>query len=305
MVMAAQKWRNAEMLGENIKVHFAGSDGDISVYIPLKIAQVNYRLFSCFKFIKNKKPGDDLTDIKGVLKIEECGSKHVIMDSGLFTLMFGSDKGTVQTKESLTLWQDKLIQFVQQNNLNATCVEIDCQKVLGVEEAWWFRQRMRDKLKNKQINVFHFEDGKNGLDRLIEFSDYIALSIPELRIIKGKTFREDTRYLVNYIKNKKPSIDIHLLGCTDIKMLSENKCCTSADSTSWLTGVRYGSVGVKGKHIRNIKKSEKERYASTIKQEAARYKLELTPSNFERMKNLTVCAKLHRTIYENAAGNQN
>ena len=34
-----------------------------------------------------------------------------------------------------------------------------------------------------------------GLDSLIDFSDYIALSIPELRIIKPKTFREDTRYL--------------------------------------------------------------------------------------------------------------
>ena len=71
----------------------------------------------------------------------------------------------------------------------ATCVEIDCQKVLGVEDAWYFRERMRRRLKNPQINVFHFEDGRRGLDRLIDFSSYIALSIPELRIIKPKTFR--------------------------------------------------------------------------------------------------------------------
>ena len=79
-----------------------------------------------------------------------------------------------------------------------------------------------------------------GLDSLIDFSDYIALSIPELRIIKPKTFREDTRYLTHYIKNRKPEIDIHLLGCTDVKMIAQNSFCTSADSTSWLSGVKYG-----------------------------------------------------------------
>lgn len=92
---------------------------------------------------------------------------------------------------------------MQQNNLRCTCVELDCQKVLGVREAWYFRERMKKLLDNPQINVFHFEDGMRGLDSMIDFSDYIALSIPELRIIKPKTFREDTRYLTHYIKNRK------------------------------------------------------------------------------------------------------
>lgn len=230
-----------ELFDNNIKVHFAGSDGGEIFYAALLAAQTKYRLFSCYKYILKRRPDDDFRlPADHVIRVQDTVNRHVIQDSGLFTLMFGAGKGQTQTLESLTEWQDKLIAFVQQNDLRCTCVELDCQKVLGVREAWYLRERMKKLLDNPQINVFHFEDGMRGLDSLIDFSDYIALSIPELRIIKPKTFREDTRYLTHYIKNRKPEIDIHLLGCTDVKMIAQNSFCTSADSTSWLSGVKYG-----------------------------------------------------------------
>ena len=219
-----------ELFDNNIKVHFAGSDGGEIFYAALLAAQTKYRLFSCYKYILKCRPDDDFRlPADHVIRVQDTVNRHVIQDSGLFTLMFGAGKGQTQTLESLTEWQDKLIAFVQQNNLRCTCVELDCQKVLGVREAWYFRERMKKLLDNPQINVFHFEDGMRGLDSMIDFSDYIALSIPELRIIKPKTFREDTRYLTHYIKNRKPEIDIHLLGCTDVKMIAQNSFCTSAD----------------------------------------------------------------------------
>ena len=50
------------------------------------------------------------------------------------------------------------------------------QKLLGTDLAWELRKEMRDQLPNNRIiNVFHFEDGKYGLDRLIEFAEYIAI----------------------------------------------------------------------------------------------------------------------------------
>lgn len=202
-----------ELFDNNIKVHFAGSDGGEIFYAALLAAQTKYRLFSCYKYILKRRPDDDFRlPADHVIRVQDTVNRHVIQDSGLFTLMFGAGKGQTQTLESLTEWQDKLIAFVQQNDLRCTCVELDCQKVLGVREAWYLRERMKKLLDNPQINVFHFEDGMRGLDSLIDFSDYIALSIPELRIIKPKTFREDTRYLTHYIKNRKPEIDIHLLG---------------------------------------------------------------------------------------------
>ena len=169
-----------ELFDNNIKVHFAGSDGGEIFYAALLAAQTKYRLFSCYKYILKRRPDDDFRlPADHVIRVQDTVNRHVIQDSGLFTLMFGAGKAQAQTLESLTEWQDKLIAFVQQNNLRCTCVELDCQKVLGVREAWYFRERMKKLLDNPQINVFHFEDGMQGLDSLIDFSDYIALSIPE------------------------------------------------------------------------------------------------------------------------------
>ena len=38
------------MLGNNIKIHFAGSDNVFSANAALKIAEVNYRLYTCYPF---------------------------------------------------------------------------------------------------------------------------------------------------------------------------------------------------------------------------------------------------------------
>lgn len=243
-------------LGNNIKVHFAGSDGEGISHAALKAADVKYRLYSCFGFIDKKKIEDDfILPDNHIIKIQDKEMNHVIQDSGLFTLMFGAGKNRKIDYNYLLEWQDKLVKFVLQNNLKATCVEIDCQKLLGVEKAWFFRERMRKILPNRQINVFHYEDGKYGLDKLIEFSDYIAISVPELRIIKPKTYKKDAIKLAEYCKKRKPSIDIHMLGCTEYGMLKQLSFCTTADSTSWLSGVKYGyfSDGIKKGHISTFK----------------------------------------------------
>lgn len=291
-------------LGENIKVHFAGSDNDMTAYAGLITAGVKYNLYSCYPFIVSKKPGENLKmerRIKPIL-INQQHMNHVIQDSGLFTLMFGAKKGTKQTKESLIIWQDKLIGFVQQNGITATCVEIDCQKVLGVEEAWYFRERMKRKLKNRQINVFHMEDGYKGLDRLIEFSEYIAFSIPELRIVKPKTFRQFTKRLVSYTKNRKPEIDIHLLGCTDKIMLSENKECTSADSTSWISGLRYGTVC--GRHIDTLSESFLKNTKTKTQRTYEELNIRYNEREIEQATKFSCCAIIQKERYKKLSGIQ-
>lgn len=296
------------MFDSNIKVHFAGSDGQENFHAALVAAETNYRLYSCYKYIINKKPDSDFRlPLNHVILDEERINRHVIQDSGLFTLMFGARKGQAQTRETLTQWQDKLIAFVQQNRLRATCVEIDCQKVLDVEDAWYFRERMRRRLKNPQINVFHFEDGKKGLDRLIEFSNYLALSIPELRIIKPKTFREDIRYLTYYIKNRKPEIDIHLLGCTDMKVIMQNSFCTSADSTAWLSGMRFGSIYVGNQHmnLNSLRKDILEERRSKIKAVFDSRGVPLRPKTLDYCTRASICATICKQKYERAVGPQN
>lgn len=295
------------LFDNNIKIHFAGSDGQENFHAALAAAGTQYRLYSCYKFIVNKPADADFCLPENhVIRVEDRENRHVIQDSGLFTLMFGKGKGQRQTRETLTQWQDKLIAFVEQNRIHATCVEIDCQKVLGVEDAWYFRERMRRRLKNPQINVFHFEDGKHGLDRLIDFSSYIALSIPELRIIKPRTFREDTRYLTRYIKNRKPEIDIHLLGCTDMKIIEQNRFCTSADSTSWLAGVKFGYFddGTQKAHIRHFRRDIFEKRQAEVKAVLDSRDVILTAKSMEHTTNASLCATICKRKYERAAGPQ-
>lgn len=300
------------MLGSNLKVHFAGSDNSIPHLVTANLANVHYSLWTCYPFIANKRPEDDFTMGKEDLfvpRIIQPMRKHIIMDSGLFTLMFGAKKHEKQTLETLTAWQDKTAKFVTQNNLTCTCVEIDCQKVLGVEEAWHFRERMKRVMpNNRHINVFHLEDGPKGLDRLIEFSDYIAISVPEMRIHRPKTYKKEVTYLANYIKNKKPSIDIHLLGCTERGLLEQNKFCTSADSTSWLSANRYGNSGYKRYHTNDIKPEERERVTPMILKEYAKYAhfvpKGLTDKKIKYMQDAYFSAVFSRRMYEIAIGNQ-
>ena len=296
------------MLGSNLKVHFAGADNSIAHLIARDLAEVNYVLFTCYPFINKKKLNSNFNMVgsgKFVPKLIERKRKHIIMDSGLFTLMFGADKGKKQTRQTLEEWQDKTAEFVRQNDLKCTCVEIDCQKILGVEEAWYFRERMKKVMpNNRHINVFHLEDGKHGLDRLIEFSDYIAISVPELRIHKRKTYREDVHKLACYIKNKKPQIDIHLLGCTEKSMLQQNAFCTTADSTSWLAGNRYGRVGGSRYHVNQIKASVRAKHTPKIREQFAKYGIEPTETTIKHTIDATISAILCKDEYEKACGSQ-
>lgn len=246
-------------LPNNIKVHFAAAEVQ-NQFIASSVLGVSYSLFTCFPWVERMifdKPKSPILPLrwqkdgdtsKTVPQFIYENSLHVIQDSGLFTLMFGSQKNVTKDEKLINRWYDGLVEFTLHHGFPVTCVECDCQKLLGVEKAWEFRQRMRNDLPNNRIiNVFHLEDGPKGLDRLIEYSDYIAVSVPELRFANKSNMVPS---IVRYIKDKKPEIDIHLLGCTQLNMLSQCSFCTSFDSTSWIAGKRFGYL--KGRHIRSL-----------------------------------------------------
>lgn len=294
-------------LGDNVKIHFAGSDGEEIFYAALKAADIKYRLYSCFGFIDKKSVNNDFTLPENhIIKVQDREMKHVIQDSGLFTLMFGAGKGRKIDHDYLEEWQDKLIKFVIQNNLRCTCVEIDCQKLLGVEEAWYFRKRMKDKLPNRQINVFHYEDGEGGLNRLIDFADYIAISVPELRIVKPGTYKKDAVNLARYCKKRKPSIDIHMLGCTEYALLKDISFCTTADSTSWLSGVKYGyfNDGKRHQHINTFKPEIIQEREKKVFQVLMERNVQLAPKTLSISTSASLCATIAKQRYTDLAGNQ-
>ena len=130
---------------------------------------------------------------------------------------------------------------------------------------------------------------------MIEFSDYIAISVPELRHANKKNW---VHTLACYIKEKKPSIDIHLLGCTELELLHQCRFCTSADSTTWVGGKRFGFI--EGNHITTIRTDKiremvgDEKYDKILSYNKKDYNTNFLCLSIESLKRK----------YEKAAGNQ-
>tara|TARA_R110000744_G_scaffold315678_1_gene422509 strand:+ start:845 stop:1726 length:882 start_codon:yes stop_codon:yes gene_type:complete len=286
---------------KNMKVHFAGSENQAH-YNVLKALEVKYSLYTAYPFLERMLYGKGKFPIianhlkKEPYKIPQHvinTSKHTIQDSGLFSLMFGARAGNHDQK-FLDQYYEKLIEFTTNYSQGATIVEMDTQKILGVESAWRYREKLRKDVPNRIINVFHIEDGEKGLDRLIEYSDYIAISVPELRKVKKKNH---LLQLANYIKNKKPEIDIHLLGFTEKKNMKALNFCSSCDSTSYNSGVRYGFV--QGRKISEI---NNEKVRSLVTNEhyvnITKYVNDMTAGGLI----LNIKSELHK--YEKLAGSQ-
>lgn len=245
----------------NIKIHYAGAENQRDFHTIMDLG-VNYSLYTAYPFVermvfgKGKSPLMPLkwqkdNPYKEIPQYIMDNMKHVIQDSGVFTLMYGSQSG-MKDENMIYRWYDGLVQFTNEYSKGVTMVEIDCQKILNPQIAWDLREKLKNDCPNNRIiNVFHLDDGKYGLDRLIEFSDYIAVASSELKRI-GKINMIPN--LVTYIKKKKPSIDIHILGCTDVRILRRCKFCTSADSTTWSDGIRFGFID--NRHISKIKTEE-------------------------------------------------
>lgn len=295
---------------QNIKVHFAGLENQDFAQILHEVSGIKYSLFTVFPFIAHRvgiKPMKMKTCTEQSPLYLQQASRHTIMDSGLFTLMFGAHAGKRDAK-FIETWYNLILEFVSESGYEGTVVEVDCQKVLGVDAAWNFRRRMKKDLPNKQINVFHIEDGQKGLDEMIEFADYIAISVPELRAI-GK--KQHTEKLANYIKNKKPKIDIHLLGCTENKLLERLNFCSSSDSTSWQQVNRFGSLKMNnGKNTLSIRNSDinieklKKRYSPKIENIISKW-MEPTEKRFDYYSKYALAGEALINQYTIYAGNQN
>lgn len=295
----------------NIKVHFAGLENQDFAEVLHVCGGIKYSLFTVFPFIAHKlnlKAMKMKTCTPNSVKYLNTASNHSIMDSGLFTLMFGAHAGQRSEKE-IEVWYNALIEFVLEHNVQSTCVEVDCQKVLGVNKAWEYRERMRKDLPNtRQINVFHKEDGQKGLDRMIEFADYIAISVPELRSLGQKNYTEK---IAHYIKNKKPTIDIHLLGCTENKLLHNLNFCSSSDSTSWQQVNRYGVLkfhdGTKTYSAKNSNiniNALKTRYFTDINRILSQW-MEVSEKRIDYYSKYALAGELLKKQYTIHAGNQN
>ena len=222
----------------SIQVCFAGAE-NVNDRDTAFVAGARNFLFTAWNYLQKASVSqDDFTRIARIMS----GANITIMDSGLFTLLFGSKSGKVGRRE-IDRYFDSLVHFIRRmGKVTPVCVEADAQKIIGPEATWELRKRFREALPGvQQINVVHPEDGVEGLDRIIDFADYIGIPCVEMRRLDRSNAATQIRDLVYYIKARKPGIKIHLLGCTDLGILdSLRQDVTTADSTSWNAHRKFG-----------------------------------------------------------------
>lgn len=240
--------------GGTVKIHFAGAE-QIYWYTPAhRLSGGRFALGSAYPFVADMlglkhfpitytPPGAEPR--KDFLKFIS-GLEHGIIDSGLYTLLFGGASDIQYDAGMLRSYADALIDFYRELPVaekdQCACIEVDCQKLAGPEFAWELRRHMRRRLPEHDIiNVWHPDDGWAGLDRLIEFSDYLALSVVELRrSLPPAKCLSAIKSLVEYIRSQRSSLRIHLLGCSDLGILRQTDGLVfSSDSISWHEALRW------------------------------------------------------------------
>ena len=251
---------------KNTKVYFAAAEA-LHFAVLMSEMGVNYALYTSAHWINDilRLPGRRAihkADIKSVYRYLSGSFKNTIIDSGIFTII--SNKH-LQNEKIVHAWYDAYVKFISDNNIYSTLVEMDAQTIIGAEKTWELRKDFCNIFRDREIiNVFHAQDGMKGLDRLIEYSPYIAVSFGEQARLKNGG-KESLYRIVDYIRNKKPEIKIHMLGWTS-KGLLERKICDTCDSTSWNSTGRFRTLF--GKKIR-ISETElnslKTKYSATLK----------------------------------------
>lgn len=219
-----------------MKIFLAGCEDFPFLYLS-EIAKHPYTLFSYYHW-KNTAA----TNKRDVDEIWERFPQEVICDSGLFTLMFGVGKGGNYDLQFMRDYTHKYIETAKTFKVKSlTIVESDVHKLLGMKAVFELRKQF-EQSGMKVMYVWHREEGIEGLYKMAEKYDYIAISVPELRILcKGKArYQAAVKDLEDKIyKNVKRLPKIHLLGNTVMETMQTN-VSYSCDSTSWLSGGRWG-----------------------------------------------------------------
>ena len=178
-----------------------------------------YRLQTFFHI--NKKESEVTHNYKGFL-----------LDSGAFSFFGGK---AVNWNDYVTTY----INFINKHDVEHF-FELDLYSIIGVPETEKLRTRIETETGKQAIPVFHKRLGIDYYKQLCKDYKYIAISASGM--YESKWTRQEPERLKKMVKyaNSK-GVKVHGLGYTKIKMLHEIPFY-SVDSTSWLSGNRFGAV---------------------------------------------------------------
>jgi len=214
-----------------MKIYFAGVDAIYEIDAVSDVG-VKYALTSYEKWRR--------TDLLKFNNTNYGKFTSVIVDSGLFSYLWGNKSHIAYDKDFYYNYLDNYSKFIEGSRFeNMRFVELDVQEKLGVDFAWELREKLVGRFgKSKIINVCHEIDGDPT--SLIEYADYLAVGINQRLKKYGR------EYIYKYIdfiykKALTSNTKVHLLGVTRPADLYMCWGATSCDSTSWLAKWIYGN----------------------------------------------------------------
>ena len=198
-----------------MKIFLAGS-GDVSIKANFFDF---YRLESFFYITKKDK---DLIH----------KYKDFLLDSGAFTFMNNS--------KSRTDWDEyveRYADFINRHDIKHF-FELDIDVLVGINEVERLRAKLEKLTNKKSIPVWHKFRGKDYWLQMVKDYDYVAIGGIATREIKPSEYKYFT-WLLN--EAKKENCKVHGLGFTSLVGLTKYPFY-SVDSTSWLSGNRFGAI---------------------------------------------------------------
>lgn len=227
-----------------MRIHLADTPISINRLIVSMMAGHPYRLVS---YLYVKSLPDPVATLRSLVDGDD---RALIVDSGLFSFMFGSEQGKMpETYDAYRDYTRKYLDDMAAWGLDCYLVEADTQRLLGMEATFKLREEFKP-LGERCMYVWHQPEGLDGLVKLAKEVDFLGIGLPELRMIASggaSAASQSTRVdkMANDLMRRvhKACGDspprIHLLGCT-VASLMETTLAWSCDSTSWLAGVKYG-----------------------------------------------------------------
>lgn len=156
-----------------------------------------------------------------------------LLDSGAFTYLNKSKGKQVN-------WYDYVVNygnFIRQNNIKHF-FELDIDPIVGLKEVEKLRDLLEQTAGRKCIPVWHKSRGLEYWKKMVKEYDYVAIGGIVTQEIK-RTQYDIFSHLLKIAKENK--CKVHGLGFTNLKGMEKYKF-DSVDSTSWLSGNRFGAV---------------------------------------------------------------
>lgn len=168
-----------------------------------------------------------------------------LLDSGAFT-MFNSGR-----KVNLDEYVGRYIDFINKWDIKYF-FELDIDVIVGLDKVERIRDKIESETGKKSIPVWHRERGKSYWLSMADAYDYISIGGIVSKEIASSEY-DIFHYLIN--EAEKRGAKVHGLGFTSVPRLNKYNFY-SVDSTSWLSGSRFGTLYVfDGRTLKSVNPS--------------------------------------------------